>query len=217
VHVWEEPLEGFHYVVGVDPAEGTGGDNSAIEVFNANTGEQAARVCQQPSPGRRAAALVIQIAKHYNRALVIPEINSPALISHLRRRYDNIYRREVFDKLSQQETKALGWRTTGISKRKLVEDIEEATRTQDIRIRSQELLREMQTFVRTDKTNMHGYGAEGSNHDDRVIAAALAIEGMRESPRLKKYTSEAERNLKEFLKAKSLERHLGPGRRNCRA
>jgi hypothetical protein len=49
------------------------------------------------------------------------------------------------------------------------------------------------------------------------VKKGLAIEGMRESPRLKKYTSEAERKLKEFLKAKSLERHPGRGRRNCRA
>jgi hypothetical protein len=209
--VWEEPLPGFHYVLGVDPAEGTGNDNSVIEVFNANTGVQAAEYANNRVQADELSKLVIQIAKDYNRALVVPEINSPALISHLRRRYDNIYRREVFDKITQQKTKALGWRPTAMSKKKLVEDIEEAARVQDIQINSGDLLKEQQTFVRTDEPNKQGYGAEGSNHDNRVIATALAIEGMKESPRLKKYVSEAERKLKEFLKAKSLEQHMGPG------
>ncbi len=209
--IWEQPLQGFHYVIGVDPAEGTGNDNSVIEVFNANTGAQAAEYANNRVQADELSALVIKIAKDYNRALVIPEINSPALISHLRRKYDNIYRREVFDKLTQQKTKALGWRTTGMSKKKLVEDIEEATRIEDIHIYSEALLKEQQTFVRTDEQSKFGYGGEGSNHDDRVIATALAIEGIKESPRLRKYESEAERKLKEFIKQKSLERHMGSG------
>jgi hypothetical protein len=60
----------------------------------------------------------------------------------------------------------------------------------------------------------HGYSAEGSNKDDRVIVTALAVQSMKEAPRLRKYVSEAERKLKEFIKAKSLERHMGTGSEN---
>jgi hypothetical protein len=113
--VWEQPLGGFHYVIGVDPAEGTGNDNSAIEVFNANTGAQAAEYANNRVQADELAASVVKIAKDYNNALVIPEINSPALISHLKRKYDNIYRREVLDRISNQKVKAYGWRTTAMS------------------------------------------------------------------------------------------------------
>jgi hypothetical protein len=43
------------------------------------------------------------------------------------------------------------------------------------------------------------------------VALGLAVQAIREAPRLKKAVTQAEQKLKEFLKAKSLERHLGPG------
>jgi hypothetical protein len=122
--IWEKPLQGFSYVIGVDPAEGTGGDNSVIEVLNANTGRQVAEYASNRIAADELAGLCIKVAKEYNRALIVPEINSPALISHLRRKYDNIYRRETIDKITQQKTKSLGWRTTAMTKRKLVEELE---------------------------------------------------------------------------------------------
>lgn len=209
--IWEKPLVGFSYVLGVDPAEGTGGDNSALVVLNANTGKQVAEYASSRIAADELAMLVVKVARDYNKALVIPEINSPALISHLRRKYENIYRRETFDKITQQKTKSLGWRTTAMSKRKLVEDLEEAVRTEDIAVTSQASLKELQTFVRTDDTGKQGYGAEGSNHDDRVIALGLAVQGIRESPNMKMPPSVAEQKLKEFIRAKSLERNFPNG------
>ena len=39
--IWEEPVSGERYVIGVDPAEGVGRDATAIVGINARTGEQA--------------------------------------------------------------------------------------------------------------------------------------------------------------------------------
>ncbi len=212
--VWEEPLGGFFYVLGVDPAEGTGNDNSVIEVFNANTGKQAAEYANNRIQADELATLSIKLAKEYNHALIVPEINSPAYISHIRRKYDNIYRREIFDKITQKKTKALGWRTTAMSKKKLVEEFEEATRNQDIDIMSAALKKEMTTFVRTDETGKQGYGAEGSNHDDRVIAAGLAVQGMQESPKMKTPETGSEiakKKLQEWIDKKNLDKNFPNG------
>ena len=212
--IWEEPIPGFAYVLGVDPAEGTGNDNSVIQVLNANTGVQAAEYASNRIQPDELSDASIIIAKDYNRALIVPEINSLAYVSHLQRKYDNIYRREVFDQMTQKKTKALGWRTTAMSKKKLVEELEEAERTGDIEIRSAATLKEMITFVRTDEQGKQGYGGEGSNHDDRVIALGLAVQGMKESPRMKRQeTGEAiaKRKLAEWIEKKNLDKNFPGG------
>ncbi len=212
--IWEEPLGGFFYVIGGDPAEGTGNDNSALCVLNANTGKQVAEYANNRIKPDEFADLTVRVAKQYNMALVIPEINSPAYISHLRRKYANLYRREVFDQMTQKKTKALGWRTTAMSKKKLVEELEEAVREEDIQVTSSGLKKEMTTFVRTDEQGKQGYGAEGSNHDDRVIAVGLAVQGMKESPRMKRQQTGdaiAKKKLQEWIDKKGLEKNFPNG------
>ena len=212
--IWEEPLGGFFYVIGGDPAEGTGNDNSALCILNANTGKQAAEYANNRIKPDEFADLTIRLAKQYNNALVVPEINSPAYISHLRRKYANLYRREVFDQMTQKKTKALGWRTTAMSKKKLVEELEEAVREEDIQVTSSGLKKEMVTFVRTDEQGKQGYGAEGSNHDDRVIAVGLAVQGMKESPRMKRQETGSEiakKKLQEWIGKKGLEKNFPNG------
>ncbi len=212
--IWEEPLGGFFYVIGGDPAEGTGNDNSALCILNANTGKQVAEYANNRIKPDEFADLTIRLAKQYNNALVVPEINSPAYISHLRRKYANLYRREVFDQMTQKKTKALGWRTTAMSKKKLVEELEEAVREEDIQVTSAGLKKEMTTFVRTDEQGKQGYGAEGSNHDDRVIAVGLAVQGMKESPRMKRQQTGdaiAKKKLQEWIDKKGLEKNFPNG------
>ena len=212
--IWEEPLPGFSYVLGIDPSEGTGNDNSVIVVLNANTGKQAAEYANNRIQADELATVSVNIARDYNHALIVPEINSPALISHLRRLYSNVYRRETIDQLTQKKTKALGWRTTAQSKRLLVEELEEATRTQDIQVMSESSVKELTTFVRTDDQGKQGYGGEGQNHDDRVIALGLAVQGMKESPRMRRQDNKetiAKRKLDAWIKQKNLERNFPKG------
>jgi len=204
--IWEEPLEGFKYVVGVDSSEGIGGDNACIQVLNAHTGNQAAEFASPNVAPDQLATYVIDIAKWYNRAFVVPEINSSgiSLVDHLKLKYNNIYKREVLDKRTRETREVLGWRTTGTTKPLLVNSLEEATREEYININSVEALKEMQTFVRTDDQGKQGYGAEGSNKDDRVIALGLAYQGIKFMPRMKKPESIAQQKLREYIQRQSL-------------
>lgn len=209
--IWELPLAGFRYTVGVDSSEGLGLDNAVICVLNASTGFQAAEFVTPNIPPDQLASYVIEIAKFYNNGLIVPEINSSgtSLVDHIKTKYFNIYKREVFDKRSKETREVLGWRTTGTTKPILVNSLEEAVREEYISVNSEEALKEMQTFVRTVEQGKQGYGAEGTNKDDRVIALGLALQGIRWQPRMKKPESLAQKKLREYIEMNKLTQEVG--------
>lgn len=201
VLIWEQPLKGFKYTIGCDVAEGLGGDYSTIEVLNAHTGEQAAEYRSNHIPPDELGNMLIDIGKMYNNALLVIEINNHgrSVVDGIKRRYANIYRREVFDKVSQETVQSLGWRTTGTTKPMLVDVLEEAIRNEDVKVRSNALMQELRIFVQTEEQGKQGYGAEGSAHDDLVIAFGLAIQGIRHTPKSKRPKTIAEQKLDKYI------------------
>lgn len=206
VLIWEFPLKGFKYVIGVDPAEGIGGDNGAIEVFNAHTGEQVAEYANAHQSPDKLAYLALELGNYYNKALIVVEANNHghAVLQILGRKYYNLYRRKVIDKQTNQEVDRLGWLSNGTTKPLLVDNTEEAVRTQSISLKSEDLVKEMKVFVQTDEQGKNGYGAEGSAHDDRVIACGLAVQGIRMMPMIKKHETLAEKKLREYAEKNGL-------------
>lgn len=209
--VWEPPLKGFMYSIGVDTSEGLGGDSAVIQVLNAHTGDQAAEYANPNIPPDQLADVALAIARWYNNALIVPEINSSGIsfVDHIKTKYLNIYRREVFDKRAKVMTEAVGWRTTGTSKPLLVNALEEAVREEFIAVKSKACLNEMRTFVRTEEVGKQGYGAEGSNHDDRVMALGLAYQGIKWLPKMKAPESVAAKKLREYIEKKQLSTYFG--------
>ena len=205
--IWEHPLPGVLYSIGCDPSEGVGKDNAVIEVLNAHTGEQCAELATSFIPPDELSGYLVEIGTYYNKALITLEINNTGTSTrdHLKRKYANLYRRQVFDKVSNSYTEQIGWRTSSITKPKLVDSLEEALRNQDILLHSYSAVSELKTFVRTDEQGKKGYGAEGSNKDDRVIALGLAVQGISQLPRMKKPETIAQKRLKEYIQGKQLE------------
>lgn len=200
VLIWEKPLKGFRYVIGVDPAEGLGGDNSVITVFNADTGEQAAEYASNHMPPGDLGLLAIELGNMYNKALIVVERNNHghATLQAMRNKYWNIYRSVVIDKVTDEKKEALGWQSNLASKPRLVDNLEEAVRTMSITVRSEELIKEMRVFVQTDEPGKRGFGAEGSAKDDRVIAAGLCVQALKSLGKAKRTISLAETKLKEY-------------------
>lgn len=199
--VWEHPLKSSKYVIGVDPAGGVGGDNSVIEVFNAHTGEQAAEYANNHIKPNQLGLTAMEIGKHYNNALIVIESNNHghAVIDSIRHKYANLYRRETQDKTTREKTYTIGFNETGLTKPLLVDKLEEMVRDETVQIHSEDLLKEMKVFVQTDVPGKSGYGAEGSAHDDRVIATGLCIMGMRDIPKQKLPKTQAEQKLEEYI------------------
>lgn len=204
--IWERPLKNFKYVIGIDASEGRGGDNAVLEVLNAQTGEQVAEFASNYTPPDKLAYLAIEVGHMYNNALLVPESNNHghAVIQILKPRYYNIYRRKVMDTISQTMVDIIGWNTSGLNKPLMVDNLEEAVREHTTTVNSEDCLKEMKIFVQTDTPGKHGYGAEGSGKDDRVMAYALAIQGIREIPVQKKYETLAQKKLKEYAKEHGL-------------
>lgn len=205
--IWQEPMEGFRYVIGVDPSEGTGNDNSVIEVLNAYTGEQVAEFASNSVKPDILGDYVLEIAKYYNNALIVPEINGIAggmLLNSIKARYQNIYRRQTFDKITKEESDALGWKTNGTTKPLMVMELEHRVREESIKIVSEDAIREMRTFVQSDEPGTNGFAAEGANKDDRVMALALAVQGLKNVPKQKAPKTIAQLKLEEYIKRHGL-------------
>lgn len=211
--IWEQPQSSSKYVIGVDPSGGIGGDRSVIEVFNAHTGEQAAEYATSFVRPNQLGLTAMEIGNYYNKALIVIESNNHghAVIDAIRHKYYNLYRRETIDKTSREKTYTIGFATTGTTKPMLVDKIEEAVREETISIYSEDLLKEMKIFAETDEPGKHGYGAEGSGHDDRVIATALAVIGMRDVPKQKKPKTDAERRLEQYIQKHGIPSYFQEG------
>lgn len=206
VEIWEKPMSGFRYAIGCDVAEGLGGDYSVIEVFNADTGEQAAEFYSNKIAPDRLAHYLYELGKYYNNAFIVIEVNNHgrSTVDAIKKRYYNLYRRQVFDKVLNQNTEAIGWRTTSVTKPLLVDNLEQAIREESLLIRSKRTLNEMKSFVQTDEPYKQGFGAEGNNHDDTVIACGLALQAIKNMPKQKPPETLAQKKLREYLEKNKL-------------
>jgi hypothetical protein len=201
VDIWEKPMQYARYVAGCDVAEGLGGDYSVVEIYNADTGEQAAEFASNRIAPDDLADMLKELGTFYNKAFIVIEVNNHgrSVIDNLKKRYYNLYRRQVFDKVSNTTTSAIGWRTTAVSKPLLVDNLEEAVREEAIHIRSERTLKEMRDFVQTEEAGKKGFsGATG--HDDTVIATGLVIQGIRNLGRAKRPLTEHQRKFIEYHK-----------------
>jgi hypothetical protein len=159
-------------VIGVDVAEGTGGDYTAAVVYKRITGEHVATLHGQIRPWFLAHRLNV-LGRHYNNALLVVERNfrgtlEPLLAAKVAVQgtvaglgYPNVYH-HVDGKP--------GWPTTEVTRNAMLEALEACHRSSVWLTRDARIIREMRTFV----VNKRGKPeAELGQHDDLVMAAAV--------------------------------------------
>ena len=130
---------------------------------------------------------VDQIGKHYNGAKVVLEINGSGLATLSKLKdlsYESIWMREEFDKISKVITKKLGWRTTHASKPLLISHFMELLNKHFVKIRDEQTVQEMKTYIYSDEAHKRGMGAERGFFDDRVMATMLAYWDLLAEPRI---------------------------------
>ncbi len=168
------------YYAGIDTASGSGGDNSAISVFNSD-GEQVAVFYDNKIPIYKFSDVVYDLGMMFNYAFLVVEKNSfgQSVIEKLRaeRQYLNMYKMKTFDDRGKRKY-TIGWITTSASKPRLVQDFKEQFEKNLILINDISTLDEMKIFIEADGKTSNKRG-DGTNHDDLVIASALAIQGMK--------------------------------------
>lgn len=188
--VYKPPQKGGRYILGVDHAEGidpkakkegAGGsdpDYCSATVLDADTGEEMAKLKERFEPVPWAQR-VYWLARWYNWAFLVPEAKAlgKAVIGQLltlQYPIELIYskQRDPADRRTPL-LQELGYDTNGQFRPLLISKLDSAIRHGSIKLHDPETIQQLREFVR--KPNGR---EEGTAHDDDVMGAAFAIEGL---------------------------------------
>ena len=178
--IWELPDVSTTYVMGIDCSEGIGKDSGVISVWNRNTGYQVAELRAQLSIDLLADE-TWKVGHFYKYAWCCPEVNNfghSLLAVLVRKGYTKIYKRQTIDEFTNKPTQKLGFLTTVATKIPLTDNYMTHCRLGTCRVRSDDLLKEMSTFVQIGSKSGRTLRREAlpGCHDDTVVAACLAWE-----------------------------------------
>lgn len=180
--VYKEPIEKHKYVMGIDTAEGVGGDNTALHIWDITDNSNLVEVVSFADPDIRpdqTADLAIELGNKYNEAYVIPERNGSGLTTVLKLKekgYKNLFVNRTIDKKTQKQKNEYGWRTQSSNRDLMIDDFIEFFENGNLVINSDILIQQMKTFVR--KSNGRREHDE-SYHDDSLFASFLAVQGVK--------------------------------------
>jgi hypothetical protein len=175
--IWDMPERGEEYVIGADPAEGlANGDFSVADVIRVKDLKTVAKIRGHIDPDLFGHFLD-KLGRFYNNALLGVEINNHGLAVVQRLRdlfYTNLYRREKgIDERFEESTSKLGWKTDMRTKPLAIDYLAEAIRELYITDYDIVFIEEAFSYVRDDNGRTN---AEEGNHDDTVMAKAIALQ-----------------------------------------
>jgi hypothetical protein len=197
--VWYDPVKHGNYVMGIDPAHGRSDwkDRHCISLWRCYADKlvQVAEYAVAFYDSKTVAWVMCHIAGLYKNVILNLEVTGPGRtvmneldhlkmlmnVGYLQKRADEAGMKDFFAAVSwylyhRPDSMGAGycynWQTTVDSKMLIMNQFRDRYSSNEIGIHSNELLEEMQTITQ-DGSSIQ---AEGSNKDDRVFAAALAIE-----------------------------------------
>ena len=176
--IFHKPKPGRTYAVGVDTSTGESNDNTSIQVFDAQTGDQVA-VATGKFSEKQSAKMIVDIGYYYNTAYIGVEINFTGRAVHeyiMEYEYptDRIYKRYITDVTKQRHERVanFGWLTSSVTRPILLADFRNAFEDRTLTINDPETLAEMMVFV----NNNGKYEAQIGSNDDRVLGAMIAYQ-----------------------------------------
>jgi len=190
VEVYNYPGDHTKGAIGVDIAEGIGNDHSSASFLNYDTlTEDIVVNTSKLDPSQMAEQLWL-LGHWMNNAMLIIESNGPGLACILPLKngqknykpYRNLYYKEIYDERDKKKTRKFGFSTSLKTKPIIIDNLAELIRERLITIPSEDVIREMQTYV------IHENGKTGAVEgclDDRVMALALACWGYAIRPKVK--------------------------------
>lgn len=180
--IFELPIKGHRYQMGIDCAEGIeSGDNAAVSIVDLDALEEVASWFGKIPPevvAEKAVNWARMYSSEWPTCVIVPEMNAMglALLNKLKELgYENIYRREEYDNRLNKKTEKLGWRTSVQTKPLLISNFRHLMQHFEPRIRTKETIAEMKAFVFTDEAKKQGAGAIEGFHDDLIIATLLGF------------------------------------------
>ena len=187
--LFEEPVPGHEYVIGVDVAEGKlpeGGrrpDASVAIVLDRSRGcKQVCTLSGQISEEVMVAPLIL-LAEYFNGAYIVCERNSTGkhVCIQLRKQYP---RRRLFNKSSWNEnnkshSQEVGWLTSHGTRPSLISRIASYIHTSSVKLQDAKTVDECRAFHFTSGGRVE---ASPGKHDDHVMALGMAIIGNESYP-----------------------------------
>jgi hypothetical protein len=172
--VFDTPKPNEKYTIGADVAEGLAIGDASTAFVMTKDGKQVASFYGKIDPDH-FGKLLVELAKIYNEALIVPEINNmghTVLTAIKNSGYLKVYMRSVFDEIGKVESHKMGWRTTSANKQTMLSKLIASYRDKYITILDVNLLKEMQQLTRESNGNVE------LNGQDRTVAACLALMGL---------------------------------------
>ena len=183
VRWYKKPTKGHQYVVGLDPSLGTGGDASAIQIFELPTMMQVGEWQHNKTPVQRQIAILKEICDYLYEIVGTDTdiyysvenntLGEAALVSIAEIGEENIHGTFLTEpkKVGNVRTYRRGFTTTNKSKLAVCAKFKSLVETKRLHIASKNLLSELKNFVASGNS----YAAKVGETDDLVMAAMLVI------------------------------------------
>ena len=167
MRVWQDPNPQYSYLISCDTSLGRDRDYSAFHVINLYNGQQVAEFYSNRTPINDFAKILFNEGMLYNLATIVCERNTIGnnLIDWLL----NIYE---YENLWEDEKGEIGFQVTAKNRESILAELEEALRTDLVKINSTRTCDELMTFIISDNGKPE---AEKNHHDDLVMSLALAV------------------------------------------
>jgi hypothetical protein len=199
IQIWEMPQPHTHYFAGVDTARGNlenknPGDFAAIVVWNAETGNQAARYAARVSP-ETLSEMASLVGRFYNDACLNVEINGLGYVVMKELREKHLYPfqhrwKGRDDKFDGRPGTVYGFETTMRSRNMMFNLFRTALYRKSVVIKDKVLLQQMQA------AKMEAWRFEISvGHDDVFFAAILGWIALEQMHPLSPCSQKAPRNV----------------------
>ena len=177
VRWYKKPEKGNIYVVALDPAVGTGGDNAAIQIYEANTTTQIGEWKHNKTDIPAQIRLIADINRYISESTNEPDniyysvevngVGEAALVSLNEYGYHNI----PGNFLSEPGRKKRGFNTTNKSKLVACAKFKTLVETNKLVLNSSSLISELKNFVALGGS----YQAKTGETDDLVTSSLLVI------------------------------------------
>ena len=167
MRVWQEPHPQYEYLISCDTSLGRDRDYSAFHVINMYNGQQVAEFYSNRTPINDFAKILFNEGMLYNVAHIICERNT--IGNNL---IDWLYNIYEYENLWADDKDEIGFQVTAKNRESILAELEEAIRTDLIKINSTRTCDELMTFIINDNGRVE---AEKNHHDDLVMSLALAV------------------------------------------
>jgi len=175
------------YLVALDPAMGTGGDNAAIEVFQLPEMKQVAEWQHNATPIQGQVKIMKQIIEHISDSLKSKGVANPEIYYSLENNSigeaglvaiadmgeENIAGQMLSERVKKGHVRKFrkGYNTTHISKVSACAKLKQMIENDKMAIKSKNLISELKNFVASGNS----FSAKPGEHDDLVMSTILAV------------------------------------------